>query len=409
MQTNLADFIKDTPAGREAEAILRACMHCGFCLATCPTYQLLGDERDSPRGRIYLMKQVLEGQEVSARTQVHLDRCLTCRSCESTCPSGVRYGRLVDIGREVVDHQVGRSLRQTVFRAGLRKFLLSPRLFGLALGLGRLFRPLLPESLRRNVPPRHDPGAWPSARRTRRMLLLEGCVQPALTPSINAAAARVLDRAGISLEHVSEAGCCGAVSHHLGAQAEALARMRRNIDAWWPLLEAGAEGLVITASGCGAMVKDYGHLLAGDPGYAAKARRVADAARDIAEVVAQEWPRLRPLVQGGRLPVETLAFHAPCTLQHALKLKGGVETLLADLGVRLAPVADSHLCCGSAGTYAILQAELSQRLKANKLAALQAGKPQIILTANIGCLTHLQSGTDLPVRHWIELVDQALG
>jgi glycolate oxidase iron-sulfur subunit len=409
MQTNLADFIKDTPAGREAEAILRACMHCGFCLATCPTYQLLGDERDSPRGRIYLMKQVLEGQEVSARTQVHLDRCLTCRSCESTCPSGVRYGRLVDIGREVVDHQVGRSLRQTVFRAGLRKFLLSPRLFGLALGLGRLFRPLLPESLRRNVPPRHDPGVWPSARRTRRMLLLEGCVQPALAPSINAAAARVLDRAGISIESVPEAGCCGAVSHHLGAQAEALASMRRNIDAWWPLLEAGAEGLVITASGCGAMVKDYGHLLAGDPSYAAKARRVAEGARDIVEVVAQEWPRLRPLVQAGRLPVETLAFHAPCTLQHALGLKGGVERLLADLGVCLAPVADPHLCCGSAGTYAILQAELSQRLKANKLEALQAGKPQIILTANIGCLTHLQSGTDLPVRHWIELVDQALG
>lgn len=409
MQTNLADFIKNTHAGREAEEILRACMHCGFCLATCPTYQLLGDERDSPRGRIYLMKQVLEGQEVSARTQLHLDRCLTCRSCESTCPSGVRYGRLVDIGREVVEHKVGRSFRAKLFRGVLRRFLLSPSLFAFSLGLGRALRPLMPRGLQRNVPPRHDPGIWPQRQHVRRMVLLDGCVQPALAPSINAATARVLDRAGISLVRVRDGGCCGAVSHHLSAPDAALAQIRRNIDAWWPQLEAGAEAIVITASGCGAMVKDYGALLAHDPAYADKAKQVAQAARDVSQVVAELWPKLKPLLDARRPPVETLAFHAPCTLQHGLKLKGGVESLLLDLGVRLAPVADPHLCCGSAGTYSILQAQLSQRLKANKLAALQAGRPQLILTANIGCLTHLQSGTDLPVRHWIELVDQALG
>lgn len=409
MQTQLAEFIRNTPEGREAESILRACMHCGFCLATCPTYQLLGDERDSPRGRIYLMKQVLEGQAVSARTQLHLDRCLTCRSCESTCPSGVRYGRLVDIGREVVEQKVKRKLGSRLFRGLLRRFLLSPRLFGLSLGVGRILRPLLPQALQMTVPPKVAPGAWPTRPQARRMLLLEGCVQPALAPSINAATARVLDRAGISLVRVRDAGCCGAVSQHLGAPQAALEQIRRNIDAWWPELEAGAEAIVITASGCGAMVKDYGHLLAHDPVYAEKARRVAEAAQDISQVVADCWPKLKPLLDARRPAVETLAFHAPCTLQHGLKLKGGVEHLLADLGVRLAPVADPHLCCGSAGTYSILQPELSQRLKANKLAALQAGRPQIILTANIGCLTHLQGGTDLPVRHWIEFVDQALG
>jgi len=408
MQTNLAEFIKGTPAGQEAETILRACMHCGFCLATCPTYQLLGDERDSPRGRIYLMKQVLEGKEASERTQMHLDRCLTCRSCESTCPSGVRYGRLADIGREVVDHAVGRRFGPALFRGLLRRFLLSPTLFGLALGMGRMVRPLLPVSLRRNILPRQAPGLWPAASHARKMLLLDGCVQPALAPSINAAAARVLDRAGVSLLRVRDAGCCGAVSHHLGAQSDALDRIRRNIDAWWPQLEAGAEAIVVTASGCGAMIKDYGALLAQDPGYAEKARRVAEAAKDISQVVAEVWPMLKPRLDLRRPAIETLAFHAPCSLQHALKLKGGVEKLLGDLGVRLAPVADPHLCCGSAGTYSILQPELSQRLKANKLAALEAGKPQIILTANIGCLAHLQSGTRLPVRHWIELVDQIL-
>ncbi|CAG1012154.1 glycolate oxidase iron-sulfur subunit [Burkholderiales bacterium] len=408
MQTQLAEFIRNSPEGREAESILRACMHCGFCLATCPTYQLLGDERDSPRGRIYLMKQVLEGQPVSARTQLHLDRCLTCRSCESTCPSGVRYGRLVDIGRQVVEQKVRRKLGSRLFRGLLRHFLLSPRLFGFFLGAGRTFRPLLPAGLKATVPPKVPPGAWPTRQQARRMLLLEGCVQPALAPSINAATARVLDRAGISLVRVRDAGCCGAVSQHLGAPQAALQQIRRNIDAWWPELEKGAEAIVITASGCGAMVKDYGHLLAHDPAYAEKARRVAELARDISEVVADCWPKLKPLLDQRRPPVETLAFHAPCTLQHGLKLKGGVERLLADLGVRLAPVADPHLCCGSAGTYSILQPELSQRLRANKLAALQAGRPQIILTANIGCLTHLQSATELPVRHWVELVDQVL-
>ncbi len=411
MQTNLADWIKDTPRGQEAESILRMCVHCGFCTATCPTYQLLGDELDGPRGRIYLIKQMLEGNPVTSKTQLHLDRCLTCRACETTCPSGVKYGDLVNIGRDIVDELVGRPFGERTKRRLLNWGLTSGKPFATALALGRMLRGVLPAGLRRRIPPRVAPGPWPTPKNLRRMLVLTGCVQPALLPRIDAAAARVLDRLGIDLVQVPESGCCGAVSHHLDLYDAAHAAMKRNIDAWWPHLEQGAEAIVVTASGCSVMVKDYAHLLRLDPLYAERAERVSGLARDISEVITAEWDRVTKLLLASEpVPVGTvrMAFHSPCTLQHGLKLKGGVERILRDLGYTLAPVADAHLCCGSAGTYSILQPELSQKLKANKLAALHAGAPAVIASANVGCITHLQSGTELPVRHWIELLDDRL-
>jgi glycolate oxidase iron-sulfur subunit len=406
METNLADFIRDTPDGREADAILRACVHCGFCTATCPTYQLLGDELDGPRGRIYLIKQMLEGEPVTASTQLHLDRCLTCRSCETTCPSGVRYGRLVDIGRRVVDERVGRNATEREHRWLLRKVLTRGAWFAVALAAGRLARPLLPKALAAKVPRRSPAKSWPVATHRRRMLVLRGCVQPALAPSIDAALARVLDRIDITLVRAG-GGCCGAVSEHLGAHDEALDFARRNIDAWWPHVEAGAEAILVSASGCGVVVKDYAHLLREDTQYAAKARRISELARDPVEVIAAEWKRFAPLVAMDHGP-QRVAFHAPCTLQHGQQIVGSVEEILQAIGLELTIVADAHLCCGSAGTYSILQPQLSQRLKANKLAALQADRPEVIATANIGCLTHLASGAAIPVRHWIELFDLRL-
>jgi glycolate oxidase iron-sulfur subunit len=405
MQTNLADFIKDTPEGIEAQAILRACVHCGFCTATCPTYQILGDELDGPRGRIYLIKQVLEGVEPTAKTQQHLDRCLTCRSCESTCPSGVEYGRLVDIGRAVVEKKVGRSARETLTRRVLRKGLLSRKTFAVALAVGRAARPLLPASLKAKIQPRRAPGAWPVAQHARTMLLLDNCVQDALAPSIDAAAARVLSAAGISLKRVAAGGCCGALSHHLSAHDEAVTKVRANIDAWWPHVQSGAEAIVVTASGCSVMVKDYGHFMKHDTVYAERALKIAAIARDVSEVIAAEWSSLKGKIKPS---AEKIAYHPPCTLQHGMKLKGGVESLLKDMGFALAPVADSHLCCGSAGTYSVLQPEISNQLKSRKLTSLTAGAPTQIATANIGCMTHLQSGTPLAVKHWIELLDERL-
>ncbi|MBL8311823.1 MAG: glycolate oxidase subunit GlcF [Burkholderiales bacterium] len=408
MQTNLADFIKDTPEGREADAILRACVHCGFCTATCPTYQVLGDELDGPRGRIYLIKQVLEGVEPTAKTQQHLDRCLTCRNCESTCPSGVQYGRLVDIGRAVVEKTVGRRVGDGLRRRLLHRGLLSKKSFAAALALGRAARPLLPVSLKSKVQPRRAPGSWPTAQHARSMLLLDNCVQEAMAPAIDAAAARVLDRAGITLKRVAAGGCCGALSHHLNEEDTAMQRVRANIDAWWPLVENGAEAIVVTASGCSVMVKDYGHFMQHDTAYAAKAARIAALARDISEVVANAWVQIKPAFRSVPGARAVIAYHPPCTLQHGMKLRGGVETLLRDVGFTLTPVVDSHLCCGSAGTYSVLQSEISAELKRRKLGNLTAGKPTQIATANIGCMTHLQSGTELPVKHWIELLDEQL-
>jgi glycolate oxidase iron-sulfur subunit len=418
MQTKLADFIRDTPDGREADAILRKCVHCGICTATCPTYQLLGDELDGPRGRIYLIKGLLEGAAVTARTQRHLDRCLTCRACETTCPSGVHYARLADIGRRLTEERVRRPLLPRLMRRMLGVVLPRRALFTSLLALARWLRPALPFTLQAKIPPAAPAaGAWPAARHTRSMLALAGCVQPALSPGINAAAARVLDLLGISLIEVPRAGCCGAVRFHLNAQEDGLADMRALIDAWWPYVEAdeagGArrvEAIVMTASGCGVTVKEYGQLLAHDPAYAAKAKKISALTKDISEVIAAELERLKPLLAATAASADAsnLALQLPCTLQHGQKIKGLTESILAVAGFHLTPVADSHLCCGSAGTYSILQPELSARLKANKLAALHAGSPQRIVTANIGCLSHLQSGTALPVEHWIVALERRL-
>ena len=404
METSIIDRFRDTAEGREAEAILRTCVHCGFCTATCPTYQLLGDELDGPRGRIYLVKQVLEGKPPSQRTQRHLDRCLSCRSCETTCPSGVRYARLVDIGRVIVEEQVGRPPHQRLLRWALRRLLPYPGRFGTALRLGQLFRPLLPAGLKRKVPRPKSAGSWPEAEQPRRMLVLEGCAQKAATPNTNAACARVLDRLGISLIREPSAGCCGAVSYHLSAQEEGLNAMRRNIDAWMPHIEKGAEAILISASGCGAMVKEYGLALKDDPEYAEKAARISALARDVGELLASE--DLSPLGIDGN--GRRVAFQSPCTLQHGQKLAGVVEAILQRLGFKLTPVADGHLCCGSAGTYSLLQSELSSELLENKLQSLEAGDPELIATANIGCQLHLETRSRHPVKHWIELLDEAM-
>jgi glycolate oxidase iron-sulfur subunit len=407
METNLAPFIRDTQEGREADSILRACVHCGFCTATCPTYQLLGDELDGPRGRIYLIKQVLEGAQPTATTQLHLDRCLTCRACETTCPSGVQYGRLVDIGRKIVDDHVGRKPVDAARRYSLRKSLLSKPLFGTALALGRLAKDLLPRELGDRIPATRPASAWPPPRHTRKMLIARGCVQPSLAPNIDAAMARVLDRIGISGLQIEGGGCCGALPYHLSEHDDARAIVRRNIDAWWPHVERGAEAIVVTASGCGVMVKDYGHVMAQDPLYAEKAAKIGALARDPSEIVDDALDQLVVKITRSDAPVK-LAFHSPCTLQHGMKIRGRVEPVLEALGFDLTPVADAHLCCGSAGTYSVLQPELANALKANKLRALEAGVPTQIATANIGCLTHLASGTRTPVRHWIEILDERL-
>jgi glycolate oxidase iron-sulfur subunit len=404
MQTRLSSEFIDTPEGREADSILRACVHCGFCTATCPTYQLLGNELDGPRGRIYLIKQMLEGEPVSEKTRLHLDRCLTCRACETTCPSGVRYARLADIGREIAERKVPRGGLEGAGRLLLRKLIPYPRRFATLLRAGQWLRPLLPRALRNKVPAVQHPGAWPTQVHARRMLVLAGCVQSIGTPATNAAGARVFDRLGISLIEADGAGCCGAVSHHLSAPQEALVFMRRNIDAWWPHIEQGAEAVVVTASGCGALVKEYGDLLQHDADYADKARRVSAMTKDISEVLAGE-----DLPQGGRCTGQRkVAFHSPCTLQHAQQLQGVVEPLLERAGYRLTEVPDAHLCCGSAGTYSILQPALSKQLLGRKLEALQKDAPDIIATANIGCQLHLAGASRVPVRHWIELLDEAL-
>ena len=410
MQTQLADFIRDTPEGREAEEILRKCVHCGFCTATCPTYQLLGDELDGPRGRIYLIKQVLEGAEPTEKTRLHLDRCLTCRSCESTCPSGVHYSRLLDIGRHVVDERVPRHGSDELTRRVLREFVPRPTLFGVAMKAGQAVRGLLPKTLQAKVPEARAAGRWPEPRHARRVIALAGCAQPSMAPSINAAAARVLDALGISMVEAAGAGCCGAVRFHLNDQDGARDDARRNIDAWWPAIQAGSvEAIVMTASGCGVQVKDYGHLLQHDPAYADKAMRVVELTRDIGEVVADASEALAALLAARNLPRQPLAWHAPCTLQHGQRIRGTVEGLLAAAGFELTPVRDAHLCCGSAGTYSILQPALSERLRTNKLDCLLEGGAGMIASANIGCITHLQAGTGTPVRHWIELIDARLG
>jgi glycolate oxidase iron-sulfur subunit len=406
MQTHLSPEFANTPEGREAEAILRKCVHCGFCTATCPTYQLLGDELDGPRGRIYLIKQVLEGEAPTRRTQLHLDRCLTCRNCESTCPSGVEYGHLVDIGRAIVEARVPREPADSAKRWTLKEGLTSP-VFAPAMKLGQAFRAFLPQPLKDKVPSRQQAGRWPTREHARKVLMLAGCVQPAMAPNINSATARVLDAAGIQSIVAPNAGCCGAVKFHLNDQEGGLAQMRANIDAWWPHVERGAvEAIVINASGCGVTVKEYGYHLKHDAAYAEKARRISELTRDLSELLPELVSTLRGKVRPRR---GVFAFHPPCSLQHGMKLRGGVERDLAQLGfdVRVAP-GESHLCCGSAGTYSVLQPQIAKQLRDRKLGHLGELAPEAIISANIGCITHLQSGTATPVRHWVEVLDEAL-
>ena len=407
MQTNLAPEYKNRADGLEAESILRKCVHCGFCTATCPTYQLLGDELDGPRGRIYLIKQVLEGEEPTRKTQMHLDRCLTCRNCETTCPSGVQYGHLVDIGRKLVDEKVARPVGESAFRWALKEGLPSP-LFAPAMAMGQLVRPLLPQALKNKVPEKRDSGVRPMRTHARKVLMLEGCVQPSMSPNINSATARVLDAAGFEVVSAKKAGCCGAVKFHLNDQDGGKAQMRSNIDAWWPQVESGhIEAIIMNASGCGVTVKEYGHILQHDAQYASKAAKISALTNDISELLPELVNTLKPKIKA--VNAEQLAFHPPCTLQHGQQLKGGVEKHLAELGFNIKTAScEAHLCCGSAGTYSVLQPELSYQLRDRKLGNLAEMKPAQILSANIGCITHLQSGTEVPVRHWIEILDSAL-
>jgi glycolate oxidase iron-sulfur subunit len=420
VQTNLAPEFKGTADGTEAEAILRKCVHCGFCTATCPTYQLLGDELDGPRGRIYLIKQVLEGVTPTAATQLHLDRCLTCRNCETTCPSGVQYGRLVDIGRRLVEEQVERPFAErstrTLLRAGLTSSAFAP-----ALKLGQLMRPFLPASLKNKVPASAGARAhqWPTRTLDRKVLLLTGCVQPAMAPNINSATARVLDAAGIQTLVADSAGCCGAIREHLADHDGALADMRRNIDAWTAVIDRQRiEAIVINASGCSVTVKDYAYALRHDKRYAERAERISSMARDLSQLLPSIVPMLKKKLEikhGGKpgadaLPARRIAYHPPCTLQHGQQLRGDVEMGLAALGFEVSlPMSESHLCCGSAGTYSVLQPELAYRLRDRKLEHLKALEPERVVSANVGCIQHLQSGTATPVTHWVELVDELLG
>lgn len=409
MQTQLAPEFQNTLIGQEAEAILRQCVHCGFCAATCPTYQLMGDELDGPRGRIYLMKQVFEGAEPTRKTQLHLDRCLTCRNCESTCPSGVEYGHLLDLGRKVVDAKVQRPLKERALRWALKEGL-TFALFAPAMKLGQSVRGLLPAALKAKVPAPQNAGAWPQETHTRKVLMLAGCVQPAMMPNINSATARVLNACGIQVVVPPSAGCCGAVKFHLNDQVGGLHHMRHNIDVWWPWVEQGVEAIVMNVSGCGVTVKEYGHLLQHDAQYAAKARRISELTRDLSELLPMCLPELQKQLKP-ELVAQTgvLAYHPPCTLQHGQQLKGGVEFQLGQLGFKLRVAeVESHLCCGSAGTYSVLQADTAYALRNRKLGHLKNLQATAILSANIGCITHLQSGADVPVRHWVEVVDEVL-
>ena len=401
MQIRLAPEVRDGPDGDDAARILRTCVHCGFCNATCPTYQLLGDERDGPRGRIYLIKEMLEHGRANAEARLHLDRCLTCRSCETTCPSGVEYHRLLEIGREFAERKLKRPLGDRLRRDVLLETVPWPARLRPLLKLAGAVRPLLPASLADTVPaPAPASPAWPERDHPHSVLLLQGCVQSVTHPRINAAAARVLDRLGIRA--LPAAGCCGALSHHLSQTGRMRATLRRNIDAWWPQIEAGAEAVLLTASGCAPTVRDYGRLLQDDPDYAERAAHLSALAVDISEFIERQ-----DLSKLGRVkaPERPIAFHAPCSMQHGLKRGGRVEALLTGLGFGLTPIADAHLCCGSAGSYAVLQQDLSQRLLANKIRTLEAGDPVVIATANIGCLMHLETVATRPVRHWVELLD----
>ena len=405
MRTELDPRILATDAGREADSILRACVHCGFCTATCPTYQLLGDELDGPRGRIWLIKEMLERDAAGPDTRLHLDRCLTCRACETTCPSGVRYGQLLDIGRAHLEQTLPRPLGDRALRWLLKTMVPSPRRLRMPLRIGQWLRPVLPERLRDRIPLLQARRRLPHSgvRHEREVILLAGCVQSLATPQTNRDTVAVLDRLGIRGVEAPAAGCCGALPHHLGDPDAARTLARRNVDAWSPLLDAGAEALVMTASGCGVEVREYGDLLAADPEYAERAAEISRRTLDLSEFLVHE--DLAALRLRGAPKV---AWHAPCSLQHGQQVRGTVEQILDAVGVTRVPVADAHLCCGSAGTYSLLQPAISDELRRRKLDALAAGGPDLIVTANVGCQTHLASTSEMPVRHWIELLADGL-
>ncbi len=399
MQTQLPDVILATNSGRRADEILRACVHCGFCNATCPTYLLTGDELDGPRGRIYLIKDMLESDTPTPVAREHLDRCLTCRACETTCPSGVAYGELAEIGRDFLETRAPRGLVERFVRGALVRILPAPVWLPLFARLGRMFRWALPGYLARAVPkiaPKID--VVSTRNHPRRVVVLDGCVQRATTPEVNAALARVLDAADVKMVRAAGEGCCGSLELHLGQEARARATMRANVDALYAAAQ-DAEAIVSSASGCGVTVKDYGRLLADDPRYAERAHWVADHTFDASEYLASIDTQF---IKGDT--AMTVAWHPPCTLQHGQRVNGIVEGLLRRAGYQLVPVADAHLCCGSAGTYSVLQHELGDELRARKLASLTAARPDVIATANVGCQMHLRDGTKVPVRHWLELL-----
>ena len=408
MQTQILPALKETIAGAEADTILRQCVHCGMCNATCPTYQILGDELDGPRGRIYLIKQVLEGKTVTSKTQTHLDRCLSCRSCETTCPSGVQYHTLLEIGRDIVEQQVGRGILSKLKRSLMKQGLSNPRLFQLALNIGRQTKSVLPKNLAQKIPDRPSTKllTLPTATHDKKVLMLAGCVQPALAPEINAAAIRVLDACGVQTVVLEQAGCCGAVALHLSDAELAREQARRNIDAWWPVFEQGTDAVLMTASGCGLMVKEYERLLREDAHYADKAKQIADKALDLSQYLSSFRTRLIELY-GGKIE-EKITWHAPCTLQHGMKAGVVVEDLLRDLGAEVKTCGQAHLCCGSAGTYSISQAPISLQLRDQKLSELERCGGDRIVSANMACQLHLQSGTSTPVQHWIMLIDEVL-
>ena len=425
MIVELAEKYSHTDLGQEAESLLRPCVQCGQCTPVCPTFRLLNDEWDGPRGRIFLIKQflvdkeptfnllppalslkTLNGRSLGSNLQLHLDRCLTCRSCETSCPEGVKYGRLLDIARELVEAEIPRPTRERVERKLVRTVVSHRRWFTTLLRTGQTLRGLLPVGLRERVPEKRDAGKWPQRSHERRMLVWQGCVQPALAPDINAAAARVLDRFGIHLIPSAD-GCCGSMAHHMASPDEARDLMRRSIDALWPQIEGGVEAIVLTASGCGMHFRDYGKLLKDDPDYSDKARRISEISKDIGEVVAAEWPRSELYDFPKPENVRRIAFQSSCSLQHGEKLNGVVESLLKRAGFKLVPVSYKFLCCGAAGTYSILQRKISTSLRESKLKTLLASRPAGIATANIGCLTHLAAASPVPVHHWIELLDEA--
>lgn len=394
METKLSEATLQHPKAKEIDSILRSCVHCGFCNATCPTYQLLGDENEGPRGRIYLIKQFFEGQPITEKTVNHLDHCLHCASCETTCPSGVNYTRLLDISREIIDEHYHRPIKEQKKRKLLAKTLSSPLKFSLLLSTGRMSKTFLPQILTEKIPEKRSTLDWPTTTHDRKMLILDGCAQPSISPDINSSTAHVLDKMGVSLLRIKKANCCGAVKLHLSDEESARQQMRKNIDLWWGAITDGIEAIISTASGCGVTLKDYGYHLKDDPDYANKAILVSKLSKDIAEIISKEDIPItsNPL---------TLAWHPPCTLQHAQGISGIVEAILIRAGHQLVPVINQHLCCGSAGTYSILQPEIANQLRSNKLDALTAESPDMIVTANIGCQTHLEQKSDIPINHWI--------